>query len=92
MIHKQLQQKIYPAMRERINLSTKAVLQGVTYAQALKQNLQPMQTIHEDNQLHTPVIIQSTTELTELKQMMKKLMEQMGTMLNLITTLITKIA
>jgi hypothetical protein len=68
------------------------VLQRVTYAQALKQNSQPMQTIHEDNQFHTPATTQSTTELTELKRMMKKLMEQMGTTLNLITTLITKIA
>jgi hypothetical protein len=92
MIHKQLQQKIYPAMRERINTQSKPMPPGVTYSQALKHNSQPPQTIQEVYQSHTPGTIQKTPELIELKQMMQKLMEQMGTMLNLITTLITKIA
>lgn len=92
MIHKQLQQKIYPAMRERIKSPTKTTLQGATFAQVLKQHIQPTQTIPEVNQYNASVMTQPATELAELTQMMKKLMEQLGTMLNLLTTLITKIA
>jgi hypothetical protein len=39
-----------------------------------------------------PLTSLTTSDMTELKHMLKTLMEHMGTMLNLLTTVITKLA
>jgi hypothetical protein len=61
---------------------------GVTYAQITKQNSYAAINIEQDqhiNQSH-----QQTSDIQDLN-MMKSLFEQMGTMLNLLTTLLTKL-
>lgn len=102
LVHKQLQQRLYPALRDRNNvqsnqndiqnsLPTQTVQPGITYAQQASQPSQIQFGNHhsQDNQANPG---QKTNEFDELKHMMKQLMEQMGTMLNLLTTLISKIA
>ena len=83
MIHKQIQQ-IYPRLRER-HMETRPFPTGVTYAQATKGQTELPQTnippSHTTNTAHT---------VNELKQMMKNLLDQMGTHINLITVLINK--
>jgi hypothetical protein len=62
---------------------------GVTYAQITKQNSYAATNIEQDqhiNQSH-----QQTRDKQELKNMMKSLFEQMGTMLNLLSTVLNKI-
>ncbi|KAF2892495.1 hypothetical protein ILUMI_13678 [Ignelater luminosus] len=66
---------MYPAPRER-RTYTQTIHPETTYAQMLQQSTQPTQA--------TPA--QRSSELTELKNMMKNLMEQLGTLLNLLTT------
>jgi hypothetical protein len=62
---------------------------GVTYAQMTKQNSYADTNIEQDqhiNQSH-----KQTNDMQDLKNMMKSLFEQMGTMLNLLTTVLTKL-
>jgi hypothetical protein len=64
----------------------------MTYAQALTSAAHST-PIASDIQQHTtsPTALPNN-DLTDLKDMMKKLMEQMGTLLNLLTTFITRSA
>lgn len=87
IVHKQLQQKLYPTLRDRTNYS-RVTQPGVTYAQITKP--QVIQPIPFEDQSNLPTTSQPVHEFTELKQMMKQLMDQMGTLLNLITALIAK--
>ena len=69
--------------------SGESIRTGSTYAQAASG-----QRI-EDNSMNNstpnqPYIIQQSNDLQELKSMMKGLMEQMSTMLNLLTTIVSK--
>jgi hypothetical protein len=62
---------------------------GVTYAQITKQNsYAPTNTEQEPymNQSH-----QQTSDTKEKKNMMRSLFEQMGTLLNLLTTMLIKL-
>jgi hypothetical protein len=61
---------------------------GVTYAQNTKQNSYAATNIEQDqhiNQSH-----QQTSDIQNLKNMIKSLFEQMGTMLNLLTSVFSK--
>jgi len=89
-VHKQLQQKLYPKLRER-DLATTALTapttarplqNGITYAQAAQG--QPSVPHLTPTQISQP-----GNDLTELTQMMKNLMDQMGTLINLISALVT---
>jgi len=87
MTHKQIQQKKYPRLRERL-MEIRPPPTGVTYAQdAQGQNKLPQKNVlqpHKTDKTHP------SNDLTELKQMMKNLLDQMGTLINLITALISK--
>jgi hypothetical protein len=85
-----------------INLSNQ-IQQGLSYAQAtMGRNIptqpiptppMPTQPAAANTSYETPQQIQlsgHSNDLSELKLMMKTLMEQMGTMLHLLTTMITK--
>lgn len=94
IVHKQLQQKLYPKQREKkINrvYQQQTLRPGISYAHAATQ--QSMQHVSNDqNQLNSQMIISQPTDLTELKTMMKDLITQMGTMMNLITVLVNKLS
>jgi len=87
MIHKQMQQKTYPRQRERL-IETKPFPTGVTYAHVAQGQTVPSQT--SVSQPHTTNTEHPANDLTELKQMMKNLLDQMGTLFNLITALVNK--
>jgi hypothetical protein len=68
---------------------TSYIQPGVTYAQITKQNSYTPTNIEQEphiNQSH-----QQTSDIQELKIVMKSLFEQMGTMLNLLTTMLNKL-
>jgi hypothetical protein len=52
---------------------------GVTYAQIAKQNSYAATNIEQDQHINQP--LQQTSYIQDLKNMMKSLFEQMGTML-----------
>jgi hypothetical protein len=94
MVYKDLQKKTYPPLHLKQYTSPAQIKQtlhtqpGVTYAQITKQNSYAATNIEQDqhiNQSH-----QQTSDIQDLKNMMKSLFEQMGTMLNL-TTVLTKL-
>jgi hypothetical protein len=62
---------------------------GVTYAQIPKQNSYADKNIEQEPHINQPH--QQTSDIQELKNMMKSLFEQMGNMLNLLTTVLTKL-
>lgn len=89
IIHKQLQEKMHPKLRERNRTSkeNRAVSQGITYAQVINQNNQQEgNTMYQQNNTSQP------NDITELKTMMRELITQMGTIMNLITTLVSKMS
>ena len=91
VVHKQLQQKIYPALLQRI-LPSRSLQSGMTYARALTYEAQQLNTASDTQHQTASPKTQQTSDLTNLKEMMKKLMKQMGTLLNLLTTFITRAA
>jgi hypothetical protein len=64
-------------------------LPGVTYAQIAKQNFYAPTNIQQGPQTNQPH--QQTREIQDLKNMTKIFFDQMGTMLNLLTTVLTKL-
>jgi hypothetical protein len=104
IVHKELQRKKFPAIRPRIVTSlvpevsltpSNTVQQGLSYAQAtMGRTIPPSPQATAPISYEPPLTqIQQTeqsNDLFELKQMMKKLMEQMGTMLHLLTAVIAK--
>lgn len=80
---------MFPKLRERNyvnkNLDPQTVQPGITYAQSLNLNNQ------QPNNTNPLILQQPNNDIAELKSMMKDLISQMGTMMNLITTLIDKI-
>lgn len=92
LVHKQLQQKLYPTLREKRNpqqqiqlTSTQHIQPGTSYAQTVNNNKT------QNNQV-IPIINQPVNNMSKLEEMMGKLMEQMSTMLNLLTTVVNKLA
>jgi hypothetical protein len=86
IVHKQLQQKYYPTPRERILPNTTRQPE-ISYAQATQR---PTHTSPARESTYiSPTPPQSNDDLAELKQMMKTIMNQMGTLINLMTVIIT---
>jgi hypothetical protein len=65
------------------------ILPGVTHAQITKQNSYAPTNIEQGP--HTNQPHQQTREVQDLKNMMRSLFEQMGTILNLLRTMLTKL-
>jgi hypothetical protein len=95
MVYKDLQKKTYQPFRLKQYTPPAQIKQtlhtqpGVTYAQITKQNSYAAPNIQQDqhiNQSH-----QQTSDKQDLKNMMKSLFEQMGSMLNLLTIVLTKL-
>ena len=78
---------MYPRLRER-HIEANPSPTGLTYAQVAQTHTdQPHTNIppqHSTNTTHP------ANDLTELKLMMKNLLNQMGTLINLVTVLIGK--
>lgn len=89
-VHKKLQEARFPTLRKKespnqlqnqqlpVAATNKSTTQRPTYAQIVSTNQQEIPTVTQTN------------DIQELKNMMKGLMEQMSTMLNLLTTLVSK--
>ena len=101
-VYKELQQKMYPALRKRQTTSQANVVANDvnmpptnvnvptgTYSQILKTGTpKDPESSEEPTQPSPPQ--HEANDLTDLKNMMKVFMEQMFTMLNLLTTVIAK--
>jgi hypothetical protein len=87
MVHKQIQQKIHPRLRER-SIVTRPIRSGGTYAQVVQGQTEITQ-INITQQTPTNMT-QPANDLTEVKQIINKLMDQIGTLINLISTLVNK--
>ena len=102
MVHKKLQHQLYPKLRNR-NVQQNPIITGAsklnqpatTYAQAVKQ--QPNFPHIPPSRTHpTPITLtpQTTTQppsgLSELQIMLKSIMDQMSTLINLISMLVSK--
>ena len=92
LVHKQLQQKLFPALREKRNPQPQEQpstiqhnQQGMLYTQVVNNNKT------QSNQV-IPLISQPANNMSKLEEMMSKLMEQISTMLNLLTTVVSKLA
>jgi hypothetical protein len=70
-------------------MAPRPVQPGVKYAQVVQGQTEIPQT--NVTQTHPTTMTQPANDLTELKQMMKKMMDQMGTLINLISALVNKI-
>jgi hypothetical protein len=93
-VYKELQKKTYSPLRLKQHTPSSEIKEtlhtqpGVTYAQITKQNSYAPTNIHQEPQTNQPY--QQTSSMQDLKNMLKRLFEQMGTMLNLLTTVLTK--
>jgi hypothetical protein len=94
-VYKDLQKKTYSPLRRKIYTPPAQIKQtlrtqpGVSYVQVTKQEFHV-----PTNTEQAPYIKQSyqqTSDMQELKNMMKSLFKQMGTMINLLTTVINRI-
>jgi hypothetical protein len=74
-----MQQKICLRLRER-NIATRPIQSGVTYAQVVQGQTEIPQT--NVSQLNPMNMTKPANDLTEFKQIMKTLMDQMGTLIN----------
>jgi hypothetical protein len=90
-----LQKKIYPTLHPKSYNSPAQIKQtlytqpGVSYAQITKQNSYtpaPLEEVPNTIQPH-----QQNSDMQELKNMIKGLFNQLGTMLNLLTSVLTKL-
>jgi hypothetical protein len=79
--------KIHPRLRER-NTAKRPIQSGVTYAQVVQGQTEIPQT--NATQLNPTNMTQPANDLTELKQMMNNLTDQIGTLINLISALVNK--
>lgn len=94
-VHKQLQKLKFPNLR-RHNARTNQdrtttvnyVQPGITYAQATQAVNQ--QASNQTTTQHIPNQTNNHTDMSELKDMLKKLTEQMSTMLNLLTMILNQ--
>ena len=94
-VHKQLQQKLYPKLRDRYiprsptNIAPSGPTPaGITYAKATQGRYQQSHSAPVPPPPQTES--QQTNEITELRRLMTNLTNQMGTLINLITALISK--
>lgn len=98
-VYKELQKISFPSLRKKDNVNDKPnqqetqsayVRTGKTYAQAAREKSQQAQFLNNVQQPQASEMSQPTNDMFELKQMMKGLMEQVSTMLNLLTSLVAK--
>jgi hypothetical protein len=93
-VYKELRQKTYPSFRPKQYLPpapltrTLHTSSGVSYAQ-VAANITPT-TTSTTQALHPSPPLPQTSDIHDLKHMIKQLCEQMSTMLNLLTTVLTK--
>ena len=99
-IYKDLQKRTFPPLRRKqdakhpYDLPKPQATTASSYASALKSSpIPPSTTDFPPQQIntHQQHLQPPQTDLQELKNTMKKLMEQMGIMLNLLTTLVSKL-
>ena len=94
-VYKQLQQQNFPPLRTKQYTLPAPIGRyqqtqpGMTFSQAVKQQYTPA-TPTQAPIANQPNPIQQKSDTQELQAMMKDLMAQMNTMLNLLTTLLTK--
>jgi hypothetical protein len=69
-------------------MAPRPIQPGVTYAQVVQGQTKIPQT--NVTHPHPTNMTQPANDLTELKKMMKNLLEQMGTLINLISALVNK--
>jgi uncharacterized FlaG/YvyC family protein len=86
-VHIQLQQKYYPTLRER-KIQNRPLQTGITYSQATQQLSNA--TVTQEARTNPTATQIPSNDLTELRHMMKMLMDQMGILINLITTIVNK--
>lgn len=91
-VYKETRKRKFPPIRANqltkdapnLNLNANSIKQnGISYAQATSDGIPPPQNLN--------FLQENSNDMTELKQMMKKLMEQMGNMLNLLTSIVSKL-
>jgi hypothetical protein len=94
-VYKDLQRKTYPPLRLK-QYTPPALIQqtlhtqpGVSYAQITSKNLPPMSTCAPAPPVNHP--LQQFNDILDLKALMKNIFKQMGTMINLLTTVLTKL-
>jgi hypothetical protein len=100
-VYKDLQKRTFPPLRRNQEVKHPHALPHPhitptsSYAAALKSSTIPPQTVDslpEQQITHRQHPYPPQTDIQELKTMLKGLMEQMGTMLNLLITLVSKLA
>lgn len=89
-VYKELQQRMYPPLRSKqlgvtVQNLTQQAQPNLTHAQVVRGNFPII-----PNNTFQPQPNNPSDDISELKKLMKGLMEQMGTILNLLTTLVTK--
>ena len=97
-VRKQLQQKLYPALRDKklnqyptqeLNLAqSNRTKTNISYAQATRDNTHQTETEINQNKTTTQTI---TPNINKLEAMMTQLITRMDTILNLLTSLLSKI-
>lgn len=95
-VYQEIHKKTYPPQYNKDNGKDEKnsagpsshVQPNISYAQAARQQSQQEQFINNATQPQN--FSPQSNDMSELKQMMKDLMNQMGTMLNLLTTLVSK--
>jgi hypothetical protein len=94
-VYKDLQNKIYQPLQQK-HYTPPAQLQptlhtqpGVAYAQIIEHNISTPSFPEQDPRITQ--LLQQPTDIQDLKHLMKTLFEQLGTMLNLLTTMLAKL-
>jgi hypothetical protein len=100
-IYKELQKKTFTQLRDKRDEKSRPVLTqsyvkpAISYASTLKSQ-QPRHELDTPKPPHQTPFHQKTqlppSDIQELKEMMKGPMEQLGTLLSLLTTLVSKMA
>lgn len=98
-VFQELRDKSFPSLRTKDKIhqpqdeatQSSRVQPNKSYAQAAREQNQQAQFLHNVTELQGPSGNGQSNDIVELKQMMKDLMTQMGTMLNLLTTLVAKL-
>lgn len=98
-VFQELRDKTFPSLRTKGKIyqsqdepaQSSRVQPNKSYAQVTREQAQQAQFVHNVTQPQRPLDNGQSNDMVELKQMMKDLMTQMGTMLNLLTTLVAKI-
>lgn len=99
-VYRELRDKSFPTLRKKgvhgsqneiPNARSSKVRPNISYAQIAREQSQQEQFVHNITQVQPSSSNGHSNDISELKQMMKDLMLQMGTMLNLLTTIVSKI-